>query len=857
MLVSEKWLREWINPPHDLAKIAYDLTQAGLEVEKTISPDTEHLQHIKVAEVLETSPHPNADRLKLCRVTDGSKEYSIVCGAANVRPGIKVALAVPGTKLPGGIKIKESKIRGTASAGMLCSSKELGLSDEHEGIMEMDIYAQLGDVQLGSSIEKYVTVADAQLDISITPNRGDCLSIMGVAREVAAINSLQINPLDSEQLPVSGKDELPIELLSPQDCPRYLGRIIKGVDLSRPTPNWMQQKLRDSGLNPINIAVDITNYVMQELGQPLHAFDLTRIKGGIKVRRAKSAEKLTLLDGTVLTLAEDDLLIADHEKPLALAGVMGGKDSAIADNTADVFLEGAFFTPESVFGKQQKYNLVTEAAHRFERGVDPHLPRLAIERATKLLVDAAGGSPCPITEALSDEHLPKALELELAQEWTCSFLGFEIKESQIEKILVSLGMEIISKQNDNGKGAVWQIRIPSHRSDIDCPAALCEELARIYGYDKIPLTLPSGALQPRLTGEYTLREDEIRELLAARGFNEIITYSFVSEKEIALIDPNISPLKLVNPISSDMAVMRNSLLPGMLSTLAHNQRHQSGHVENQKLFEMGLCFVPHQDNNNKLSYMQQSYIGMVIAQPQGSSRWGESAYDLSSLVADINCLISLWGAEQGVSVAYPWQQSPGNTAKNKSLSTSPGTSPSTSPSISKAKSKKTPDSIFHPRQFVRIVKSSKPSAESANKNTTNIGMAGLLHPQIAAAYKLKKTDVYFLEVRLDALEERGSTDYVRFSRQPYARRELALVLDENTSFGLLQEYIQNALDKNLRQIDLLDIYTSSELGAGKKSLALRLTWQADDATLTDEYLNSSVDKLLQQLQTKHGITLRV
>ena len=849
MLVSEKWLREWINPPHDLAKIAYDLTQAGLEVEKTISPDTEHLQHIKVAEVLEASPHPNADRLKLCRVTDGSEEYSIVCGAANVRPGIKVALAVPGTKLPGGIKIKESKIRGTASAGMLCSSKELGLSDEHEGIMELDIYAQLGDVQLGSSIEKYVTVADAQLDISITPNRGDCLSIMGVAREVAAINSLQINPLDSEQLPVNGKDELPIELLSPQDCPRYLGRIIKGVDLSRPTPNWMQEKLRDSGLNPINIAVDITNYVMQELGQPLHAFDLTRIKGGIKVRRAKPAEKLTLLDGTVLTLAEDDLLIADHEKPLALAGVMGGKDSAIADNTADVFLEGAFFTPESVFGKQQKYNLVTEAAHRFERGVDPQLPRLAMERATKLLVDAAGGSPCPITEALSSEHLPKVLELELAQEWTCRFLGFEIKEAQIEKILVSLGMEIISKQDDSGKGAVWQIRIPSHRSDIDCPAALCEELARIYGYDKIPLTLPSGALQPRLTDEYTLREDEIRGLLAARGFNEIITYSFVSEKEIALIDPSISPLKLVNPISSDMAVMRNSLLPGMLSALAYNQRHQSGHVENPKLFEMGLCFVPHQDSNNKLSYMQQSYIGMVIAQPQGNSRWGESAYDLSSLVADINCLISLWGGEQGVSVAYPWQQLseniPGNTAESKS------------PSISKAKSEKTPDSIFHPRQFVRIVKSSKPSAESASKNTADIGMAGLLHPQIAAAYKLKKTDVYFLEVRLDELEERGSTDYVRFSRQPYARRELALVLDEKTSFGLLQEYIQNALDKNLRQIDLLDIYTSSELGAGKKSLALRLTWQADDATLTDEYLNSSVDKLLQQLQTKHGITLRV
>ena len=853
MLVSEKWLREWINPPHDLAKIAYDLTQAGLEVEKVISPATEHLQHIKVAEVLESSPHPNADRLKLCRVTDGSKEYSIVCGAANVRPGIKVALAVPGTKLPGGIKIKQSKIRGTASEGMLCSSKELGLSDEHEGIMELDIYAQLGEAQLGSSIEKYVTVADAQLDISITPNRGDCLSIMGVAKEVAAINSLQINPLDSEPLPVSSKDELPIELLSPQDCPRYLGRIIKGVDLSRPTPNWMQQKLRDSGLNPINIAVDITNYVMQELGQPLHAFDLTRIKGGIKVRRAKSAEKLTLLDGTVLTLAEDDLLIADHEKPLALAGVMGGKDSAIAVDTVDVFgdvfLEGAFFTPESVFGKQQKYNLVTEAAHRFERGVDPQLPRLAMERATKLLVDAAGGSPCPITEALSSEHLPKGLELELAQEWTCRFLGFEIKESQIEKILISLGMEIVSKQNDNGKGAVWRIRIPSHRSDIDCPAALCEELARIYGYDKIPLTLPSGALQPRLTGEYTLREDEIRELLAARGFNEIISYSFVSEKEIALINPSVSPLKLVNPISSDMAVMRNSLLPGMLSTLAYNQRHQSGHVENQKLFEMGLCFVPHQDGSNKLSYMQQSYIGMVIAQPQGNSRWGESAYDISSLVADINCLISLWGVEQGVSVAYPWQQSSGNTDGNTAKNKSPSTSPATS--------KKTSDSIFHPRQFISIVKSSKPPAKAANNHTTNIGMAGLLHPQIAAAYKLKKTDVYFLEVRLDELEERGSTNYVRFSRQPYARRELALVLDENTSFSLLQEYIQNALDKNLRQIDLLDIYTSSELGADKKSLALRLTWQADDATLTDEYLNSSVDKLLQQLRTKHNITLRV
>lgn len=838
MLVSEKWLREWVDPPYSLQEIADSLTQAGLEVEKIILSSKQDISSIIVAQILEIKAHPNADRLKLCKVSNGSKEYSVVCGAPNVRKGINVALALSNSELPGGIKIKKSKIRGELSEGMLCSERELGLSDEHKGIMEITSQAQLG-----SSVENYICMTDTRLDISITPNRGDCLSMIGIAREVSALYSLPIKLPYNQPVKGQAKDILPIELLSPQDCPRYLGRIIKGIDLSIPTPDWMQQKLHDSGLKPINIAVDVTNYVMQELGQPLHAFDLRSIKGGIRVRHAKDGEKLILLDGTVINLAKNDLLIADHKKPLALAGVMGGKNSAIADDTKDLFLEGAFFTPEAVFGKQQKYNLMTEAAYRYERGVDPELAHIAMERATQLLVETTGGIVCVINEAVSKKHLPQIQEIELNQDKACKFLGFSIKKEQVEKILTSLGMEMTLHKEDKikeikdeeigHKNAVWEVRIPSYRSDIDCVEALYEELARIYGYDKIPITIPRGTLKPHLTYEDTIREDQIRDFLAARGFNEIISYSFVSSKEVINLYPDIKTLSLANPISSDMSVMRPSLLPGLLNTLVYNRRHNAGIIATQKIFEIGLCFVPSDNKEVKLpTYKQHPYIGMAILQPQNSSYEKAASYDMSFLVEDIRAFISLWGASQKISIAYPWTQkgkSKTSCLQNTFIMDNPN---------------------LHPRQFASLIKS------SSNESDKQIGVCGLLHPRIGAMYKLGNANIYYFMALLKPFGIRNTGKYVNFSRHPYAHYELALVMDEEISYDLVQKYIRTFLDDKLQKIELLDIYTSAQLGEGKKSLALRLIWQADNTTLTDEYINIQVDKLLQQLHTKHKIHIR-
>ena len=667
MLISEEWLREWVKTDQDLPQIAYDLTQAGLEIEDIINPATEHLQQVVVAEVLAAEKHPNADRLKLCRVSDGAKEYSIVCGAPNARAKIKVALARIGTVLPGDFKIKESKIRGSLSQGMLCSASELQLGEDHDGIIELP-----ADAKLGKPIQDYVAATSPGMDIAITPNRGDCLSVRGIARDLATLYATKLTPPPLPEIKAEHKDELSIKLEAPDGCAQYLGRIIKGVDLSKPSPAWMQQRLRDTGHNPINIAVDVTNYVMHELGQPLHAFDLTKISGGIVVRYAKPKEELTLLDGRVLKLDKDDLLIADHKKPLALAGVMGGEYSGIADDTQDIFLEAAFFNPQVVFGKQLKYNLVTEAAYRFERFVDPTATRQAMERATELLIATAGGTAGEITTAAEPKHLPKARSLDLDLDFVGSFLGFGFEEKEVARILESLGFTCTRKasgarqaggagtgggsgsggtgggagsggtggvagagaNNGSGAGGVadagandgsgvagtgannglgaggtggagggvqLKVDIPSFRPDIDCAEALCEELARIYGYDKIAQTLPRSSLTPTLGssespeagamasfsfGSYS-EEDKIRDLLAARGFQEVINYSFISSRHAQQLYPDAALIELANPISSDMSVMRPGLVFGLLSALEHNQRH---HLRVRKLFEMGLCF---------------------------------------------------------------------------------------------------------------------------------------------------------------------------------------------------------------------------------------------------------------------------
>ena len=873
MLISEEWLREWVKTEQDLPQIAYDLTQAGLEIEDIINPATEHLQQVVVAEVLAAEKHPNADRLKLCRVSDGAKEYSIVCGAPNARAKIKVALARIGTVLPGDFKIKESKIRGSLSQGMLCSASELQLGEDHDGIIELP-----ADAKLGKPIQDYVAATSPGMDIAITPNRGDCLSVRGIARDLATLYATKLTPPPLPEIKAEHKDELSIKLEAPDGCAQYLGRIIKGVDLSKPSPAWMQQRLRDTGHNPINIAVDVTNYVMHELGQPLHAFDLTKISGGIVVRYAKPREELTLLDGRVLKLDKDDLLIADHKKPLALAGVMGGEYSGIADDTQDIFLEAAFFNPQVVFGKQLKYNLVTEAAYRFERFVDPTATRQAMERATELLIATAGGTAGEITTAAEPKYLPKARSLDLDLDFVGSFLGFGFEEKEVARILESLGFTCTRKASGAKQAGVQlKVDIPSFRPDIDCAEALCEELARIYGYDKIAQTLPRSSLTPTLGssespeagamasfsfGSYS-EEDKIRDLLAARGFQEVINYSFISSRHAQQLYPDAALIELANPISSDMSVMRPGLVFGLLSALEHNQRH---HLRVRKLFEMGLCFrsltggatgksagvgidstAAGKDGSGKdaaldsriladitqaaekggnkevANIVQENHLGFAVLQPrdhkQGHKFWGEQDYDFANLLADTRSLLNLWGQEDRINIDF----------------TSAGAGSSSA--------------LFHPKQHFILSAKQKGGAQE-------LGMAGLLHPLVAERFNLQDFSVFYFSCCLSRLPKDSPPEYATFSRLPPARFELSLVMDENISYAELQRHIYADADKSLVSVELLDIYRSDALGKDKKSMALRLSWQDPAKTLTDAEVNDLVAKLLTQLKSKHEIHLR-
>ena len=806
MKLAESWLREWVSPPLPLEDIAFQLTQAGLEVEDIIgAAAADTYENMVVAEILSVRPHPNADRLRLCQVSDGKKTYSVVCGAANARETIKVALALPGARLAQGVKIRKSKIRGEVSEGMLCSAAELALENDSKGILELDEKAQAGS----PLAELMRQGKDGVLDIAVMPNRGDCLSVRGLAREVGVLNRLAVGSPSFVPVSEACEDSLPVELLQPQDgCPLYLGRIIKDVNLSRPSPLWLQERLESAGLRPVDPAVDITNYVMLELGQPLHAFDLTKIEGGIRVRTAKAKEKLVLLDGRILELREDDLLIADHEKPLALAGVMGGKDSAISGDTRDIFLEAAFFSPARVQGKQRQYNFTTEAAHRFERGVDYKQTHTAMERATSLFVELLGAQAGPVTEALSAAHLPPREAISCSYRRLNEFLGIAVPREEIRRILQGLAMEIEEGKDEDG----FLLTPPSFRFDMDCWEAVGEEIARVHGYDAVPTTFPRVTLQPRRQNPSLLLEDELRNQLAARGYSEVVNYSFIREDDYERFTAHAhaEPLRLMNPISQDMAVMRNNLLAGLMRTLRYNQDHYAGA---QKLFEIGTCFTPAAED-----HAQDGYVSGAILQPE-KLLLGEEAYDFYSLKGDIEALLA-----------------------------SAGSARDTIAPQSAARSDSRPSYAFlHPRRSF------------AWRLGKGICYGGLVHPRILSAYKLKQAQVYLFSLSLKDLEEemkRKEVRYQPFSRFPPAQRDFSLVTAESLSYRELREFVFAHAGKHLQTIDIFDVYRSAAVGKGKKSLSLRLSWQSFAETLTDEYINEQVERSLKRLADEKGISLR-
>jgi len=575
--ISEQWLREWVSPALSTEELAHQITMAGLEVD-AVEPVAGAFNDVVVAQILRAEPHPDADKLRVCEVDTGEGRVQVVCGAPNARAGLKAPLAKVGAVLPGGLKIKAAKLRGVESQGMLCAEQELQLSEAADGLMEL-----AADAPVGADLRHYLRLDDRVIEIGLTPNRADCLGIAGIAREVGLLNDLPVTPPVIEPAPAAIDEGFPVELQAPEHCPRYVGRLIRGVDNTRPSPLWLQEKLRRCGIRSINAVVDVTNYLLLEYGQPMHAFDFDRLAGGIVVRTAKAGETLELLDGQSVELQADTLVIADHARPVALAGIMGGEQSAVDSGTVNIFLEAAFFSPDLLAGRARGYGLHTDSSHRFERGVDFELQVTAMERASRLLLDIVGGEAGPVIEAVAPGHLPTRPDVTLRAARIRQLLGFELSPAEVERILAGLGMGVRASADG------WTCTVPSWRFDIAIEADLLEELARVYGYDRIPASPIRADLELPVHREAGLPLRQLRAHLAARGYREAITYSFVDPKLQRLFDPELPPVALSNPISADMAVMRTSLVPGLLAAVMRNTNRQRPRV---RLYETGLRFLP-------------------------------------------------------------------------------------------------------------------------------------------------------------------------------------------------------------------------------------------------------------------------
>ncbi|MDQ5908559.1 MAG: phenylalanyl-tRNA synthetase beta chain [Pseudomonadota bacterium] len=792
MKVSEQWLRDWVNPGVSSAELAAQLTMAGLEVDR-VEPAAPPFEKVVVGRVIQLTQHPDADRLRVATVDIGQAEpLQIVCGAPNVAVGMCAPTAVIGAVLPGGLTIKKSKLRGVESQGMLCSAKELGLAESSDGLLPLPV-----DSRPGQSVRELLALDDAIIEIELTPNRGDCLGMEGIAREVAALNRCAFQPLAVSEVPATLDDRFPVTLTDSADCPRYVGRVIRDVNPAAETPLWMKERLRRAGIRSLGPLVDVTNYVMLELGQPMHAFDLGRLTGGIDVRRARPGDQLELLNGVVIEPDADTLLITDHHGPLALAGIMGGEISSCTDATRDVFLESAFFSPASIAGRARRYGLQTDSSYRFERGVDPQLQRRAAERATQLLIDMAGGQAGPIIEAVSLEQLPAEPAIRLRPGRLRKLLGMEIPATQVEDILRRLGMAVSIEMTH------WLVVPPSRRFDITLEADLIEEVIRVYGYGRAPSNRPLTRLEmpPQPEGQVNL--ERFREALVQRGFQEVITYSFVDPVFQQRLDPERQPLALANPISADLAVMRTRLWPGLLKALIYNQKRQQSRI---RLFEHGLNFIPEGG-----ALRQEAYIGGVITGAALPEQWGipARAADFFDLKADVEALLALTGELEAftfVADAHP---------------------------------------ALHPGQCARIDRGGEP-----------VGWLGTLHPQVARELDVEG-DAFVFELQWAGVQSAWLPVFGELSRFPASRRDLAIVVDECVTVQAVQEVIRQHGSDLLREVWLFDVYRGRGIAEGKKSLAFGLNLQDFSRNLTDYMVEEAVSGILAGLAEQFGATLRI
>ncbi|CAB5502777.1 Phenylalanyl-tRNA synthetase beta chain (EC [Bathymodiolus thermophilus thioautotrophic gill symbiont] len=787
MNISTTWLREWIDPKVSDEVLAEQLTMAGLEVDG-MAPVAPYFENIVVGHVLSCEKHPDADKLNLCQVDVGKGDaLQIICGANNIRADLKVIVATVGAVLPNGLKIKKAKLRGVESLGMICSDSELGMADSSEGIAELDANAPIGE-----NIRKYLNLDDNIIELDITPNRGDCFSILGVVREVSANYEL---PFELPSFPVQTqvKSSINTSVSNTTACPKYLSRSVLGIDNTVKTPQWMIDKLVRSGQALHSPVVDITNFVLMELGQPMHAFDATKINGAIEVRNAKAGEKIALLNETTVTLNEDTLVVADSASVLAIAGVMGGLDSATQSNSADILLESAFFEPVSIAGKARNYGLHTESSLRFERGVDFAITELALDRATQLIIEICGGQASDVNACIDKASLPKLLPITITQDKIHKILGFELEAKWIEKKFIGLDFEISSKTDNT-----WTIVPPSFRFDIRLPADLIEELARLYGYDKIPVQKLSLDANINAVEEAQIDKYDIAQSLVTRGYQEVITYSFISEKYHNLIDANANKIALSNPISAELSVMRSSLWAGLLQSVESNQRR--GH-NNARFFEIGLCFsgVKANEQSNKLAG--------VISGNRFDAQWSGDLMpvDFFDAKADLESLLKLTGVTFEFSASEHPALQKGQTAK-------------------------------------------------ITLNDKQVGWIGALAPNVAKELSLPKC--YLFEIDLPVLLAGKIAKYEAFSQYQQSQRDIALVLDEATPVAVLIDSIEAMQQQNFVGVSLFDVYAGENIEIGQKSIALNLVYQSLEATMDDAQVNNKVDKVLDLLQSKFGAVQR-
>jgi len=795
MRISRNWLTQWVSTSLEATELADKLTLAGLEVQGIASAGPAlDKKRILIGEIVEVVPHPNADRLKVCKVDVGkTRKLTIVCGAKNALSGMKVPVALVKARLPD-IEITKSEIRGVQSNGMLCSGAELGLADRSDGLMELDQSAPVGE-----SLSDYLGLADQIIELDLTPNRGDCLGMVGVAREVSALTGCRFTSTEIKKIKPVNKEDLGISLQAPDACPRYVGRAIKNIDMAARTPDWMAECLRRNEVRSINPIVDVTNYVMLEIGQPMHAFDLSKIQGEIIVRMARKGEKLVLLDHSEVKLVADNLVIADRKRTIALAGIMGGDNSAISEKTVDIYLEAAFFAPSAMIGKARRFGMHTDASHRFERGVDSELQLDAVERATELILSIAGGEPGPTRHAVERKALPRRKPIKFDPNGIERTLGIGIPKSSTAKLLKNLGMR--TKPSASG----WKVTPPSWRFDIVGQHDLIEEVGRCYGFDKIPPRMPNSEARLGRHPESRLSDQQIKRRIVRLGYYEAITYSFVDPGVQEKLTENATRnVRLTNPIADNMSVMRESIWPGLLEAVRMNLNHQEDAV---RLFEIGHVFLK---GAKKGQHREIKKLAAAVTGPAVPKQWsGERrAVDFFDLKGDLEEILT----------------------------------PTINPEALQFSSTLHP--ALHPGQAGEILWKNSP-----------IGHIGKLHPTVQKALDIEQ-DVYLFEVDLTNLNESAIPVFRHISKFPSVQRDIAVLVNRQVESQKVLELVRTAAGNLLAELALFDIYQGERVEKNKKSFACSLTFQSESSSLTSSEVDAIIEKIIRVLGTKLEATLR-